>query len=135
MIKTYKKYFYPNPFRYRKLKNTINQDEIFEEVQQNLEPFLANKFSLIQEYIDEFGDIRSEIKLIRILREKIRENYHLLKNKTNFFSKGIVEQFDQVNNFENYQKNLRYLDLPVQPITDKKGFEIQFLSKDRKSVV
>jgi hypothetical protein len=74
-------------------------------------------------------------KLIRILREKIRENYHILKNKTNFFSKGIVEQFDQVNNFENYQKNLRYLDLPVQPITDKKGFEIQFLSKDRKSVV
>ena len=126
MSKIYSQRFYPNPFRYRKLKTNIDQNEIFEEVTNNLQPFLTNKFSLIGDYIDEFGSLKSELKLIRILREKIRITFNLLKSKPILLSK----HFDQTNNFDEYQKNLRYLELPLQPLTDKKGFEVQFLSNE-----
>ena len=58
MSKIYSQRFYPNPFRYRKLKTNIDQNEIFEEVTNNLQPFLTNKFSLIGDYIDEFGSLK-----------------------------------------------------------------------------
>ena len=126
MSKIYSQRFYPNPFRYRKLKTNIDQNKIFEEVSNNLQPFLTNKFSLIEDYIDEFGSLKSELKLIRILREKVRITLNLLRSKPILLSK----HFEQANNFDEYQKNLRYLELPLQPLTDKKGFEVQFLSNE-----
>ena len=42
----------------------------------------------------------------------------------------FLQQLEQINSLDNYQKNLRYLELPVQPLTNRKGFEIQFLSEE-----
>lgn len=119
-------HLYPNPFRYRKIKGKIDQAEIFEEVSDNIKPFLANKFSLIQDYLDELGNFKSELKILRVLREKTRILVEIVKNRSYSCSK----RFEQLNDIENYQKNLRYLELPVQPFTDKNGFEVQMLSNE-----
>lgn len=118
--------FYPNPFRYRKLKNTINQTEIIEEVNQTLKPFLKDKFLQIHDYVDEFGNLKSEVKIIRILRQKVKTIYEILKSQSNIASKKL----ESLNNIDNYNQNLRYLELPVQPITDKRGYEVQLLSNE-----
>lgn len=135
MIKTY-----PNPFRYRKLKTINNEAEIFEELQQKLKPFLLNKFSEINEYLNELDDLKSEIKIVRVTQNVIKDSYDLIsrKIKSNFITKSfnqyiehyIEEVTKEVNFFDNYQKNLRYLEIPVQPIIDKQGFEVQLTSSD-----
>lgn len=116
MSKLYSRNFYPNPFRYRKLDNTLDQLEIFDSVKKNIRPFLTKGFQSIENYIDELGNFKSETKVIRILREKLRNTSEKISYS--------------INNFEKYNSNLRYLELPLQPITDKNGFEVQFLSNE-----
>nr|YP_009550616.1 hypothetical protein [Eustigmatophyceae sp. Chic 10/23 P-6w]QAA11551.1 hypothetical protein [Eustigmatophyceae sp. Chic 10/23 P-6w] len=136
MIKNYTQRFYPNPFRYRGFKNTNNEYEIFEQLKDTLKPFLENKFSGIDEYFDEFFNPKSEIFIVRLVRNSIKDKYDLIieKAKSNFFMKRFIKYFikyiDEFESIENYQKNLRYLELPVQPLVDKKGFEIQSVSND-----
>lgn len=122
MNKLYSPRFYPNPFRYRKLKNKLETTQILEEINDQLKPFLADKFNVVQDYFDEFGNPKSEIKIIRILRNKIKFSFDVLKTK--------ILLADTENSLENYYKNLRYLEFPVQPFTDSKGFEVQLLSND-----
>jgi len=136
MIKNYTQRFYPNPFRYRRLKNTSNEYEIFEQLKETLKPFLSNKFSEIDQYFDEFCNPKSEIFIIRLIRNSIKDRYDLQleKAKSNFLTKHFIKYFikyiEEFERKDNYQKNLRYLELPVQPLVDKKGFEIQSVSND-----
>lgn len=116
MSKLYSQDFYTNPFRYRKFNNIINQTEVLEGVKKNIKPLLNERFEVIKDYIDELGNLKPEVKIIRFLREKLKKGY-----KTCNFS---------LDNLEKYNVNLRYLELPLQPKVDKKGFEVQFLSNE-----
>jgi hypothetical protein len=136
MIKNYTQRFYPNPFRYRGLKNTNNEYEIFEQLKETFKPFLSTNFSDIDEYFDEFCNPKSEVFVIRFVRNAIKDKYDLIIDKakskylTKHFVKYFIKYIDEFESIENYQKNLRYLELPVQPLVDKKGFEIQSVSND-----
>lgn len=116
MTKLYSRDFYTNPFRYRKFDNIINQTEVLEGVKNNIKPFLYERFEIIKDYIDELGNFKPEIKIVRFLREKLKTGYKTLDLS--------------LNNLEKYNTNLRYLELPLQPKVDKKGFEVQFLSSE-----
>lgn len=116
MSKLYSRNLYKNPFRYREFDNRINQTEVLEDVKNNIKPFLNERFQLIKDYIDELGNFKSEAKIIRFIKEK-------LNTKSKIFTINV-------DNLERYNSNLRYLELPVHPIVDKKGFEIQFLSNE-----
>ena len=116
MSKLYSQDFYTNPFRYRKFNNIINQTEVLEGVKKNIKPFLNKRFEVIKDYIDELGNLKPEVKIIRFLREKLKKGY-----KTCNFS---------LDNLEKYNVNLRYLELPLQSKVNKKGFEVQFLSNE-----
>lgn len=151
MRKIYLQHFYPNPFRSRNLENAIDQTEIFEEISdtlepflgETLEPFLPDKFFLIHNFVDEFGNLKSQTRIIRFLQRKAIDLYHHIEDRFN--QKRILKpakiavntiynitsnQLKKLNTINNYNQNLRYLELPLQPITDTKGFEIQFLSED-----
>lgn len=136
MIKSYPQRFYPNPFRYRRLQNINNDYEIFEQLREKLKPFLVTRFSEIDQYFDEFCNPKSEIFIIRLIRNTIKDNYDSIvdKAKSNFLTKRFINHFikyiEKFESSENYQKNLRYLELPVQPLVDKKGFEVQSMSND-----
>lgn len=116
MSKLYSQNVYINPFRHRKFDNEIDQVEVLEGVLDNIEPFLNERFTLIKDYIDELGDFKSEARIIRFIRNK-------LNTKLNVFNFSF-------NNLERYNTNLRYLELPLQPMVDKNGFEVQFLSNE-----
>lgn len=116
MNKLYSQDFYTNPFRYRKFDNRINQTEVLEGVKNNIKPFLGERFEVINDYIDELGNFKPEVKIIRFLREKLKRGNKILN--------------PSLDNFEKYNVNLRYLELPLQPKVDKKGFEVQFLSNE-----
>lgn len=116
MSKLYSQDFYTNPFRYRKFDNRINKTEVLEGVKNNIKPFLDGRFEVIKDYIDELGNVKSELKIIRFLKEKLKTGY-----------KTLNLSFD---NLEKYNINLRYLELPLQPTVDKNGFEVQFLSNE-----
>ena len=139
MIKSYNYRFYPNPFRQQKSKLINDQYEAFNNVREKLKPFLTDKFYEIHTYLDEFGELKPEIRILRSLRERIQLKMTLIKNKvtskwyyksTKFITDPLVKKFDQINTFENYQQNLRYLELPVQPLVNNKGFEIQTISSE-----
>lgn len=116
MSKLYSRNLYRNPFRYREFDSRINQTEVLEDVKNNIKPFLNERVQLIKDYIDELGNFKSEAKIIRFIREK-------LNTKSKVFNINV-------DNLERYNSNLRYLELPVQPMVDKKGFEVQFLSNE-----
>jgi len=136
MINNYHQRLYPNPFRYRNLKNINNDYEILDQLTEKLKPFLLNKFSEIDEYFDEFCNPKSEIFILRLVRNTIKDKYDFIiaKTKSNFltkrFTKNFLEHIEQYENQKDYQKNLRYLELPVQPLVDRGGFEIQSMSND-----
>lgn len=132
MITTYNQRLYPNPFRYGKVNTITNEYEIFEEVQQKLKPFLLSKFSEIEEYFNEVGELKAEIRIIRLIRNNLKNNYDLIiqKIKSNFLTENIGQYIKEFESSNNYQKNLRYLELPLQPLVDKDGFEIQTLSHE-----
>ena len=116
MSKLYSQDFYTNPFRYRKFNNRINQTEVLEGVKNNIKPFLNERFEIIKDYIDELGNFKSEVKIIRFLREKLKTGYKTFNLP--------------LDNLEKYNINLRYLELPVQPNINNQGFEVQFLSNE-----
>lgn len=122
MINSYNQRFYPNPFRYQKLNTTKNINSTFEKVQQLIKPFLNENFYLVDNYIDEFDKMQKEAKITRILRNKVKRGFKLIKTKFNIAS----EKSELIN----YQKNLRFLEFPLQPTTDKQGFETELLSSD-----
>nr|YP_009131281.1 hypothetical protein [Trachydiscus minutus]AIB04135.1 hypothetical protein [Trachydiscus minutus] len=133
MSKVYSRNFYTNPFRYRSFDNKIDQAEVLEEVEYTLEPFLNEKFPLIKDYIDELGNIKSEAKIIQLIKEKL----NFLKSEVKII-RFIKEQLNSVsknfnfslNDLETYNTNLRYLELPLHPMVDKNGFEVQMLSNE-----
>lgn len=116
MSKVYSRNFYTNPFRHRRFDNKINQAEVLEEVMEDVEPFLNDRITLIKDYIDEAGDFKPETRIIGFIKEKLNEK---LPSFISYF-----------NNLDWYNKNLRYLEIPVQAMVDKNGFEIQFLSSE-----
>lgn len=146
MVKNYNQLFYPNPFRYRKSTIIENEDQIFEEVWKTFEPFLVDKVSEIHEYFNELGNLKSEFYIARTIRNSIKDNYDLLLEKieekieANFITrrlakyiqkylfKYIQEYIEELQSLENYQNNLRYLDIPVQPLVDNEGFTVQLTS-------
>lgn len=135
MVKNYNQLFYPNPFRYGKFKTINNENEIFEEVLETFEPFLIDKFSEINEYFNELGELNSEFYIVRVIRNSIKDNYDFLieKIESNFIAKRLVKYIQgsikELQSLENYQNNLRYLDIPVQLLVDKEGYIIQYPSK------
>lgn len=130
MIETYNQRFYPNPFRYRKLKNILTPYQAFDQIQHRLQPFLKDRFSELHIYIDDLGEWNSEIRLIRIIRKKINKKLNFFTNKLDVLTNPFTQYLEDNISLETYQKNLRYLELPVQPLVDEKGFELQFLSNE-----
>ena len=141
MLKNYNQLLYPNPFRYREFKNVVSKHEIFDEVRERLDKYiLTPQLDEISPYVTEFGDVKSELKIIRFFRFLIEQRIDALFTKidlmfkkrkllrlskflTTPFRKQAVNEFEkQIENLtdvETYQKGLRYDDLPVQPQTDK----------------
>nr|YP_009550894.1 hypothetical protein [Eustigmatophyceae sp. Ndem 8/9T-3m6.8]QAA11830.1 hypothetical protein [Eustigmatophyceae sp. Ndem 8/9T-3m6.8] len=122
-----------------------------------LDDDLPFDFSYIPEWVDEFGNFklapyihlpRLKIPLTKMYvgprlywGEKVlpffksliqtrRINFHLSNKKTwenlTHFYKSVKKQ----NYIQHYEEHLRYLDLPVQPLTDPKGFEVQLTTND-----
>jgi hypothetical protein len=121
---------YPNPFKYGKVKKTLNYEKMLKDIYQSIKPFLKDDFSLIHQQVDEFGNPKLEKRFKRIFQTNIEETSSLVKEKIFFFSKPIKAKLLSFNNLNNYYDNLRYLELPVQSSIDKHGFEIQLLSSE-----
>jgi len=137
----YNKSIYPNPFRHRKLKTSKVDYKMFKKY--DFKSVLPYNLSEFEKYFDEFGDLKPEARLKRLIRNTIYDIFDLTleKTKSNFLTKRFIIYMKELElkSFDNYQKNLRYLEIPVQPLVDKAGFKVQLLSSDillkaRKSI-
>lgn len=140
-MKLYNKHIYPNPFRHRKLKISKANYEMLKKY--NFKSLLPYNLSEFEKYFDEFGNLKPECRIKRLIRNTITDIFDLTleKTKSNFLTKRFIIYMKELElkSFENYQKNLSYLEIPLQPLVDKEGFKIQLLSnnilvKARKSI-
>jgi len=134
MIKNYSQHIYTNPFRNQRTKS--NEFEIIKDLKKKFEPFFSRQLSEINEYFDEFNYSKDETYLLRSIRNTLKDHYDSLieRTKSNFITKEItnncIKHQEKLKSVNNYQNNLRLLELPLQPLVDKEGFEIQSLSND-----